>query len=174
MWQDLEEWLCLHDRNPLSSCNSCPSHNCDGSPRWGKVAVACPQFVEAQRITYNAKRPAIEELLSCIWQDTQVSMSAWQNPVEQLSLLCLSIIAIAAQDGANRKLSPAWSPKNHIHCKTSCYRSIVMHLTRHSGITAKSRWAAVAPVLVNNCDCSQRWGKLEVVPSLKPKESHTS
>jgi hypothetical protein len=34
-------------------------------------------------------------------------------------------------------------------------------------------WAAVAPVLVNLCNCSPRLGKLEVVPSLKPRESHS-
>jgi hypothetical protein len=33
--------------------------------------------------------------------------------------------------------------------------------------------AADAPVLANHCYCSPSWGKLEVIPSLKLKESRS-
>ena len=60
-------------------------------------------------------------------------MTGWEVAVEQLSLQSLSEIEIAAQDGENQKVSPVWSLRNHIHCKTLCDSIIVMHLIRHSG-----------------------------------------
>ena len=72
-----------------------------------------------------------------------IPMSAGWKPVRQLMLLCLPIIAIAAQVGANWKLSPVWSSRNHVHYKKSCYRIIVIHLTRHSGIFQSAGQKAV-------------------------------
>ena len=87
----------------------------------------------------HCKESCYRIIIMHLTRHSGIYKTAWQNPVEQLLLMCLSITAIAAQDLTIWNLSITWSPTNQFHCKESCYRIIIVHLIRHSGIY-KTAW----------------------------------
>ena len=178
IWEYAQAFIALHDKNLLSSCHS-----------WH-----CPKFWLQSKVKQNGNylspvwslRNHIHWKMFCdriivvhLIRDSSICSTAWQKPVEQLSLLSLSWIAFAAaQDKAKWKLSPVWSPRNHIHCKQCQAGIIVMHLTTCSGICFSVWWRPIEPLSLLSLskvlvavEGEAKWQLL--VPSLKPKESHS-
>ena len=177
IWQDTQVFVSLHDEDPLSSCHSCP---CQRFWFHSKVMQSGSSLspVSSLRNHIHWKMFCDRIIIMHLIRDTRICSTAWQKPVEQLSLLSLSWIAFAAQGKAKWKLSPVWSPRNHIHCKQCCDRIIVMHLRICSGIYCTA-WQkpveqlsllTLSKILVA-VQGEAKWQLL--VPSLKPKESHS-
>ena len=151
IWKDTQSFDSLYNEDPLSTCHSCHYHKLwlhshqvrqIGSwlsPDWSaRNHLHCKIFWDRMIVMHLTRHAGI-------------CFSAWQLPVEQLSLLSLSKIAISWSTRSHQsEVVPSLKCKEshslqNLLCKNHCHASdkTLSHLFVCMTIT---HWAAVTPV----------------------------
>ena len=100
IWQDTQEFLCQHDRNPLSSYHSCPCQKLWLQPNKDRQVPSCLSPVWSPGNNIHCQMCCDRIIVMVATRHSGFCLTSLQKAIEQLSLLSLpEIVIIAAAQG---------------------------------------------------------------------------